>query len=77
LYEWCQPVIKGFVSITRDCVIGARKITFALISRRSRYRVGKRYIVRGADQQGNVANEVETEQVSALATYLRHRCHSW
>lgn len=38
-------------------------MTFALLSRRSRNRVGTRYIVRGADQHGNVANEVETEQL--------------
>jgi hypothetical protein len=32
-----------------------------IISRRSRHWVGTRYIKRGIDQFGNVANEVETE----------------
>nr|XP_023396669.1 phosphatidylinositide phosphatase SAC2-like [Loxodonta africana] len=35
----------------------------ALISRRSRHRAGMRYKRRGVDQNGNVANYVETEQL--------------
>ena len=34
-----------------------------LISRRSRFRPGTRYNVRGADELGHVANFVETEQI--------------
>ena len=34
-----------------------------LISRRSRYRLGTRFKRRGVDENGNVANFVETEQV--------------
>jgi len=36
---------------------------WVIISRRSIYRVGTRYFVRGADLDGNVANYVETEQL--------------
>lgn len=36
---------------------------YALISRRSRYRVGTRYFSRGVDAEGNVSNFVETEQI--------------
>ena len=37
-----------------------------LISRRSRYRAGTRYKRRGVDEDGHVANYVETEQVVTL-----------
>lgn len=40
------------------------KIRMCLISRRSRYRLGTRFKRRGVDENGNVANFVETEQVS-------------
>jgi hypothetical protein len=60
---WCTPFIKGFVRVVDDCKIGERSFQFALISRRSRQRAGTRYNVRGADAQGDVANEVETEQI--------------
>jgi hypothetical protein len=36
---------------------------FTLLSRRSRRRQGPRYIKRGSDREGNVANFVETEQI--------------
>lgn len=39
------------------------KIRMCLISRRSRYRLGTRFKRRGVDENGNVANFVETEQV--------------
>lgn len=38
-----------------------------LIARRSAYRQGMRYLRRGGDLQGNVANEVEIEQILALS----------
>ena len=56
--EFTQRVIVGFVGQfqTENCV-------FCLISRRSSVRAGSRFWVRGADDNGNVANFVETEQV--------------
>jgi hypothetical protein len=60
---WCTPFIKGFVRVVDDCKFGDKSFQFALISRRARDRAGTRYNVRGADAQGNVANEVETEQI--------------
>lgn len=53
------PVITGFVGASK--VEG--KFTLALISRRCCVRPGTRLWVRGADEEGNVANFVETEQV--------------
>lgn len=40
------------------------KIELILLSRRNRYRSGVRMHCRGIDEQGNVANYVETEQVN-------------
>lgn len=55
-----MPVIYGdinklnFKSETKDC-------TFVLISRRSRRYAGTRYMKRGVNEHGNVANFVEVE----------------
>jgi phosphatidylinositol 4-phosphatase len=43
--------------------INGRHFKLCLISRRSRYRAGTRYFRRGIDQEGHVANFVETEQL--------------
>jgi phosphatidylinositol 4-phosphatase len=64
--QWCTPMLKGFVRIVDNCKINGKSFTFALLSRRCRYRAGTRYNVRGGDAQGNVANEVETEQLVLL-----------
>lgn len=42
---------------------GTRDFLLTLVSRRSRRRAGTRYIMRGVDGMGDVANFVETEQV--------------
>ena len=38
-------------------------IFITLIARRSRHHAGARYLKRGVNDEGNVANEVETEQI--------------
>jgi len=40
-----------------------RIVYLTLIARRSRYFAGVRYLKRGVNDEGNVANEVETEQI--------------
>jgi hypothetical protein len=40
-----------------------RFVYVTLIARRSRYFAGARYLKRGVNDEGNVANEVETEQI--------------
>lgn len=60
--EFILPVIHGFVEI-RLAEVKQRPFVYALISRRSRYRVGTRYFSRGVDAEGNVSNFVETEQI--------------
>ena len=44
-------------------VVQGLSLDFCLISRRSRHRAGTRYLTRGVDENGHVANYVETEQV--------------
>ena len=41
----------------------------SLISRRSRHRQGQRYIKRGSDEEGDVANFVEIEQILSSTTH--------
>ncbi|KAI8807696.1 SacI homology domain-containing protein, partial [Cladochytrium replicatum] len=63
LSNFILPVICGYVDIKTVRVTPDRTITFALVSRRSRYRAGTRLNTRGIDEVGNVANFVETEQI--------------
>ncbi|RKP09538.1 SacI homology domain-containing protein [Thamnocephalis sphaerospora] len=60
--EYIMPVIFGFLEIRAMDINGA-SFDFALISRRNRNRMGTRFFSRGVDAQGNVANQVETEQI--------------
>ncbi|KAK9765765.1 Phosphoinositide phosphatase sac1 [Basidiobolus ranarum] len=62
LGQFILPVMHGFVEV-RPAIIKDKAFTFALISRRSKYRVGTRYFSRGVDEEGNVSNFVETEQI--------------
>ncbi|EKE38850.1 hypothetical protein ENUP19_0084G0020 [Entamoeba nuttalli] len=64
------PIIQGFIGRSECAVepevksnIVIKKVELILISRRSNQRVGRRYYVRGAEQNGEVANYVETEQI--------------
>ncbi|XP_066975235.1 phosphatidylinositol-3-phosphatase SAC1 isoform X1 [Macrobrachium rosenbergii] len=59
---FCLPLVHGFISI-KPCSINGEWFTWALISRRSVYRAGTRMWMRGIDQEGAVANYVETEQI--------------
>lgn len=62
LDDWVVPVTNAWAS-SKDIVVGGKAFQLSLISRRSRHRQGQRYIKRGADKSGDVANFVETEQV--------------
>lgn len=63
------------------CTIRTNAFYFGLVSRRNVNRAGTRYNKRGVDQNGNVANNVETEQLffksnesnSTLYTYVQTR----
>lgn len=59
------PVMFGMLRVT-PAKIKSTSFTFALITRRSRFRGGTRYFSRGIDQDGHVSNFNETEQVVIL-----------
>jgi hypothetical protein len=60
--KWFTPIVQGFVGV-QHLSIGLDSIDYLLISRRSNGRAGTRYNVRGVDDEGEVANFVETEQI--------------
>ncbi|KAI0063033.1 hypothetical protein BV25DRAFT_1803057 [Artomyces pyxidatus] len=64
--HWILPVIHGHVDQAKLTVLG-RVIYVTLIARRSRHYAGARYLKRGVNEEGNVANEVETEQIVSEA----------
>ncbi|KAI4242557.1 MAG: hypothetical protein L6R40_003938 [Gallowayella cf. fulva] len=65
-YDWCIPIIHGFVDQT-NISIHARTVSITVIARRSRFFAGARYLKRGANDLGYVANDVETEQIVSEA----------
>ena len=71
-YDWCIPLIHGFVDQATLSVYG-RIIHITIIARRSRFFAGARFLKRGANDLGYVANDVETEQiVSEMLTTSFH-----
>uniref|UniRef100_A0A0N5AB61 SAC domain-containing protein n=1 Tax=Syphacia muris TaxID=451379 RepID=A0A0N5AB61_9BILA len=60
---WISPVCQGFVTERCSIVIDNNRLSVTLISRRSVERAGVRYLRRGVDADGNVANFVETEVI--------------
>ncbi|KAI9725233.1 MAG: phosphatidylinositol-3,5-bisphosphate 5-phosphatase [Chrysothrix sp. TS-e1954] len=63
-YDWCLPIIHGFVDQSSVNVFG-RNLYITIIARRSRFFAGARFLKRGANDMGYVANDVETEQIVA------------
>ncbi|KAJ5690624.1 Polyphosphoinositide phosphatase [Penicillium macrosclerotiorum] len=66
-YEWCLPVIHGYVDQSKMSVYG-RVVYITVIARRSRFFAGARFLKRGANDLGYVANDVETEQIVSEQT---------
>lgn len=64
VYDWFQPIIHGFIDQVNVSVLG-KSIYITLIARRSHQFAGARFLKRGVNKQGYVANEVETEQIVA------------
>lgn len=64
------PVMFGMMRITNSQV-KSTPLTFILITRRSRHRAGTRYLTRGIDDQGHVANFNETEQIAIVNDGVR------
>lgn len=60
--QWILPVIHGYFNQTKYSVFG-RTVSLTLLSRRSRYFAGARFLKRGVTEDGKVANDVESEQI--------------
>ncbi|MED6271976.1 Phosphatidylinositide phosphatase SAC1-A [Characodon lateralis] len=76
LHRFALPVIHGFI-VMKPCRINGKIFEWILISRRSCFRAGVRYYVRGIDPEGHAANFVETEQIvlyeGAKASFVQTR----
>lgn len=72
-YEWFQPIIHGFIDQANISIYG-KKIYITIIARRSHHFAGARFLKRGVNDRGNVANEIETEQIVSdmLITSFHH-----
>ncbi|KAF8440057.1 polyphosphoinositide phosphatase [Boletus edulis BED1] len=66
VHAWLIPLIHGHVDQAKLNVL-CRVIFVTLIARRSRHYAGARYLTRGVNEEGHVANEVETEQIVSEA----------
>ncbi|GAU31972.1 hypothetical protein TSUD_359170 [Trifolium subterraneum] len=60
--SWTVALVYGFFKQVRLSTSG-REFDFILIARRSRHYAGTRYLKRGVNERGRVANDVETEQI--------------
>lgn len=60
--KWVLPIIHGYVSCS-NFDISSLYVNVILIARRSRHFAGTRYLKRGLNEEGRVANFVEIEQV--------------
>lgn len=80
-YEWCRPIIHGYIdqagtrhytpkylavtNVFLAVSVYGRSAHITVIARRSRHFAGARFLKRGANDLGYVANDVETEQIVA------------
>jgi hypothetical protein len=71
-HDWCLPIIHGFIDQAALDIFG-RSVYITIIGRRSRFFAGARFLKRGINDMGYVANDVETEQiVSEMLTTSFH-----
>lgn len=59
---WIVPLIHGFWKQEHVSLLG-QKLRLTLVGRRSREFAGTRYLKRGVNEEGYVANDVEVEQI--------------
>lgn len=60
--DWMLEVMHGFISQSNVSIFG-RPVYVCLMARRSTRFAGTRFLKRGANFKGDVANEVESEQI--------------
>ncbi|KAI3902159.1 hypothetical protein MKW92_040995 [Papaver armeniacum] len=70
MFVWNEFLTRGSVITSKyfmdSCArlsLSGRDFNFTLIARRSRHYAGTRYLKRGVNENGRVANDVETEQI--------------
>lgn len=72
-FDWCLSIVHGYIDQSALSVYWGRVVYITIIARRSRFFAGARYLKRGANDLGYVANDVETEQiVSEMLTTSFH-----
>ena len=59
---WILPISLG-CAVQKSCNVFSNFVTVTVIGRRSRRYAGTRYLKRGASDSGDVANDVEVEQI--------------
>ncbi|CAK8567459.1 unnamed protein product [Lathyrus sativus] len=60
--SWTVALVYGFFK-QENLSISGREFNMIIIARRSRHYAGTRYLKRGVNERGRVANDVETEQI--------------
>jgi len=72
-FDWCVAVTHGYIDQSALSIYWGRVVYITIVARRSRFFAGARYLKRGANDLGYVANDVETEQiVSEMQTQSFH-----
>ena len=61
--DWIVPFMSGHIEYEPKCQADDDTFDLLFISRRSKFRQGCRFTKRGIDENGHVANYVETEQI--------------
>ncbi|XP_061126047.1 polyphosphoinositide phosphatase isoform X3 [Syngnathus typhle] len=74
--DWLLYIIHGFCGQSKLLIYG-RPVHVTLIARRSSKFAGTRFLKRGANCEGDVANEVETEQMVHDASVMSFRVGSY
>lgn len=74
--DWMLELIHGFINQSSISIFGLQ-VSVCLIARRSKNFAGTRFLKRGANSFGDVANAVETEQIvsdgSRLSSFVQFR----
>lgn len=74
--DWLLYIIHGFCGQSKLLIYG-RPVYVTLIARRSSRFAGTRFLKRGANCEGDVANEVETEQIIHDASVMSFSAGSY
>ncbi|XP_066557315.1 polyphosphoinositide phosphatase isoform X2 [Amia ocellicauda] len=74
--DWLMYIIHGFCGQSKLLIYG-RPVYVTLIARRSSKFAGTRFLKRGANCEGDVANEVETEQIIHDASVMSFTAGSY